>query len=79
MLLTRSGRTRSAMSAAERSVPDRLRQEALHEIFARFDVQGAHLLAAHAQPNENAWLLGRRRSDRSSMWEWSGREDLRSR
>ena len=40
------------------AVPDRLREEALHEIFARFDVQVAHPLAVHPQPNENAWLLG---------------------
>ena len=40
------------------AVPDRLRAEALHEIFARVDVQGSQLLAVHPQPNENAWLLG---------------------
>jgi hypothetical protein len=40
------------------AVPDRLREEALHEIFARVDVQGSQLLAVHPQPNENAWLLG---------------------
>ncbi len=49
------------------AVPDRLREEALHEIFARFDVQGSEVVAAHPQPNENAWLLGyaemRRRRD----------------
>ena len=39
-------------------IPDRLREEALHEIFARVDVQGSQLLAVHPQPNENAWLLG---------------------
>jgi len=39
-------------------VPDRWREEALHEIFARFDVRGAELSTAHPQPNENAWLLG---------------------
>jgi hypothetical protein len=27
------------------------------------------------QPNENAWLLGWQRSGRSSMWDWSGREE----
>jgi hypothetical protein len=40
------------------AVPDRLREEALHEIFAQVDVQGSQLLAVHPQPNENAWLLG---------------------
>jgi len=40
------------------AVPDRLREEALHEIFARVDVQGSELFAVHPQPNENAWLLG---------------------
>jgi hypothetical protein len=40
------------------AVPDRLREEALHEIFAKFDVRGPTLVAAHPQPNENAWLLG---------------------
>jgi hypothetical protein len=30
----------------------------LHEIFAKFDVRGPTLVAAHPQPNENAWLLG---------------------
>ena len=40
------------------AVPDRLREEALHEIVARVDVRGASVVAVHAQPNENAWLLG---------------------
>ena len=40
------------------AVPDRLREEALHEIFARVDVEGSQLAAVHPQPNENAWLLG---------------------
>ena len=40
-------------------VPDRLREEAAHELFVRFDVEGPRLVAAHPQPNENAWLLGR--------------------
>lgn len=40
------------------SVPDRLREDALHEIVARVDVEGPHLRAVHPQPNENAWLLG---------------------
>jgi DNA invertase Pin-like site-specific DNA recombinase len=39
-------------------VPDRLREEAVHELFVRFDVEGPRLVAAHPQPNENAWLLG---------------------
>jgi hypothetical protein len=39
-------------------VPDRLREEAVHELFVRFDVEGPVLVAAHPQPNENAWLLG---------------------
>jgi hypothetical protein len=39
-------------------VPDRLREEAVHELFVRFDVDGPRLVAAHPQPNENAWLLG---------------------
>jgi len=40
------------------AVPDGLREEALREIFARFDVDGAKIVAVHPQPNENAWLLG---------------------
>ena len=40
------------------AVPDRLREEALREIFSRFDVDGAQIIAVHPQPNENAWLLG---------------------
>jgi DNA invertase Pin-like site-specific DNA recombinase len=40
------------------AVPERLREEALHEIFTRFDVRGPDLIAAHPQPNENAWLFG---------------------
>ena len=40
------------------AIPDRLREEALHEIFTRVDVEGSQLLAVHPQPNENAWLLG---------------------
>jgi hypothetical protein len=39
-------------------VPDRLREEAIREIFERFDVDGPEIVAAHPQPNENAWLLG---------------------
>jgi len=40
------------------AVPDRLSEEARHEILARIDVQGSQALAVHPQPNENAWLLG---------------------
>ena len=39
-------------------VPGRLREEAIAELFARFDVEGPVLVAAYTQPNENAWLLG---------------------
>ena len=39
-------------------VPDRLREDALREIFGRFDVDRAEIIAVHPQPNENAWLLG---------------------
>jgi len=41
-----------------RAVPDRLREEAIRETFARFDVDGPTIVAAHPQANENAWLLG---------------------
>ena len=30
----------------------------MHELFVRFDVEGGTLVAAHPQPNENAWLIG---------------------
>jgi len=40
------------------AVPDRLREEAIREIFERFDVDGPTIVAAHPQANENAWLLG---------------------
>ncbi len=40
------------------AVPDRLREETIREIFERFDVDGPEIVAAHPQPNENAWLLG---------------------
>ncbi len=40
------------------AVPDRLREEAIREIFERFDVDGPEIIGAHPQPNENAWLLG---------------------
>jgi hypothetical protein len=39
-------------------VPDRLREEALREIFGRFDIDGAETIAVHPQPNENGRLLG---------------------
>ena len=39
-------------------VPDRLREEAIRDIFERFDVDGPEIVAVHPQPNENAWLLG---------------------
>ena len=40
------------------AVPDRLREEALHEILAGLDVRGSEIVAIHPAPNENAWLLG---------------------
>jgi DNA invertase Pin-like site-specific DNA recombinase len=40
------------------AVPDRLREEAAHELFERLDVRGPELVAVHPQANENAWLLG---------------------
>ena len=40
------------------ALPDRLREEAIREIFERFDVDDAEIIAVHPQPNENAWLLG---------------------
>jgi hypothetical protein len=40
------------------AVPDRLREEALREIFARFDVDGAEIVDVRPQPNEDSWLLG---------------------
>jgi hypothetical protein len=42
----------------EPEMPDRLREEALHEIIAGLDVKGPEILAIHPAPNENAWLLG---------------------
>lgn len=42
----------------DEQVPQRLREEAVHELFDRFDVDGPTLVAAHARPNENAWLMG---------------------
>ena len=39
-------------------VPDRLREEAVEEMFTRFDLDGPNLVAAYPAPNENAWLLG---------------------
>jgi hypothetical protein len=43
---------------ASKPDPDRLREQAVHELFVRFDVEGGTLVAAHPQPNENAWLIG---------------------
>jgi DNA invertase Pin-like site-specific DNA recombinase len=40
------------------AVPDQLREEAIREMFERFDVDGPEIVAVHPQPNENAWLLG---------------------
>ena len=40
------------------AVPDRLREEALHEILSALDVRGPEIVAIHTAPNENAWLLG---------------------
>ena len=40
------------------AIPDRLREEALLELFTRVDVEGPQVVAVHSQPNENAWLLG---------------------
>jgi DNA invertase Pin-like site-specific DNA recombinase len=43
---------------ANPAVPGELRQEAVHELFERIDVEGPEIVALHPQPNENAWLLG---------------------
>ena len=43
---------------ADPDVPDRLREEAVADMFTRFDVDGSNLVAIHPAPNENAWLLG---------------------
>jgi hypothetical protein len=58
--LRRAGKLLSEFGTLWRSpvVPDRLREEALREIFGRFDVDGPEIVAAYPQPNENAWLLG---------------------
>lgn len=48
------------------AVPDQLREEALRGIFERVDVDGPEIVAAHSQPNENAWLLGSWRSRRNA-------------
>jgi hypothetical protein len=61
-------------------VPDRLREEAVHELFVRFDIEGPELVAAHPVPNENAWLLGQALLKAGllpmpKVMEWSGRED----
>jgi len=58
--LRRAGQLLSEFGTLWRNpaVPDRLREEALREIFERFDIDGAEIIAVHPQPNENAWLLG---------------------
>jgi hypothetical protein len=58
--LRRAGEVLSEFGTLWRNpvIPDRLREEALREIFGRFDVDGPEILAAYPQPNENAWLLG---------------------
>lgn len=40
------------------AVPDRLREEALLEIFTRVEVDGSQVVAVYPKENENAWLLG---------------------
>jgi DNA invertase Pin-like site-specific DNA recombinase len=59
----RMGRARKLLSDfgtlwRDPAVPDELRAEALHEIFARVDVDGPQVVAVYPQENENAWLLG---------------------
>jgi hypothetical protein len=58
--LRRAGKLLSEFGILWRNpeVPDRLREEALREIFGRLDVDGPEIVAACPQPNENAWLLG---------------------
>ena len=58
--LRRAGKLLSEFGMLWRNpeVPDRLREEALREIFGRLDVDGPEIVAAYPQPNENAWLLG---------------------
>ena len=58
--LRRAGKVLSEFGTLWRNpaVPDRLREEALREIFGRLDVDGPEIVAAYPQPNENAWLLG---------------------
>ncbi len=58
--LRRAGQLQSEFGTLLRNpvVPDRLREEALREIFGRFDVDGVEITAVHPQPDENAWLLG---------------------
>ena len=58
--LRRAGQLLSEFGTLWRNpvVPDRLREELIREIFGRFDVDGAEIIAVHPQPNENAWLLG---------------------
>ena len=58
--LRRAGKLLSEFGTLWRNhaVPDRLREEALREIFGRLDVDGPEIVAAYPKPNENAWLLG---------------------
>jgi hypothetical protein len=51
---------RAPATSSLAAVPDCHREEALREIFERLDVDGPEIVAAHPQPNENAWLLGQR-------------------
>ena len=39
-------------------MPDQLREEAVHELFTRIDVDGPEVVALYPQENENDWLLG---------------------
>jgi hypothetical protein len=51
----RALRSVEAMRAEEAEEPT---ETTMEEAFDRFDVDGPLLLAAHARPNENAWLIG---------------------
>ncbi len=48
----------SALSGAIPTCPIGCAKRPSTRLFARFDVEGPKLVAAHPQPNENAWLLG---------------------
>ena len=50
MLVKPSGTVGGAL--ANPTIPDRLREVAPHEIFARVEVQGSQVLAVRPQPNE---------------------------